>query len=73
MEQKNVKHTELEKILRSKSRISEILNKQRKLNLRMIINLHSALNIPYEILAKDYKIVRQSEIKQIGLFFLLLL
>ena len=26
-------------------------------NLRMIRNLHSALNIPYEILAEDYKIV----------------
>jgi HTH-type transcriptional regulator/antitoxin HigA len=57
IEQKNVNRTELEKILGSKSRVSEILNKQRKLNLRMIRNLHSALNIPYEILAEDYKIV----------------
>ena len=58
MEQKDVKRTELEKILGSKSRVSEILNKQRKLNLRMIRNLHSALNIPYEILAEDYKLVK---------------
>ena len=58
MEQKNVERTELEKILGSKSRVSEILNKQRKLNLRMIRNLHSALNIPYEILAEDYKLVK---------------
>ena len=36
MEQKNAKGTELEKIIGSKSRVSKILNKQRKLNLRMI-------------------------------------
>ena len=63
MEQKNIKRTELEKILGSKSRVSEILNKQRKLNLRMIRNLHTTLNIPYEILAEDYKTIEQSEIK----------
>ena len=30
MEQKNIKRTELEKILGNKSRVSEILNKQSK-------------------------------------------
>lgn len=63
MEQKNVKRTELEKILGSKSRVSKILNKKRKLNLRMIGNLHSTLNIPYEILAEDYNTTKQKEIK----------
>ena len=29
----------------------------------MIRNLHSTLNIPYEILAEDYKTIRQNEIK----------
>ena len=57
---RNARDEAIEKILGSKSRVSEILNKQRKLNLRMIRNIHSALNIPYEILAEDYKIVGQS-------------
>lgn len=60
MEQKNVNRTELEKILGSKSRVSEILNKQRKLNLRMIRNLHNSLNIPYQILAEDYTVTKHT-------------
>ena len=56
IEQKNVDRTKLEKILGSKSRVSEILNKQRKLNLKMIRNLHNSLNIPYQILTEDYTI-----------------
>ena len=56
IEQKNIKRLDLEKILGSKSRVSEILNKQRKLNLRMIRSLHESLNITYEILAEDYSL-----------------
>ena len=63
MEQKNIKRTELEKILGSRSRVSEILNKQRKLNLRMIRNLHNKLSIPYEILAEDYKTTKENQMK----------
>ena len=56
LEQKNITRSDLEKILGSKSRVSEILNKQRKLNLRMIRELHNSLDIPYEILAEDYSL-----------------
>lgn len=56
IEQKNLKRSDLEQILGSKSRVSEVLNKQRKLNLRMIRGLHNSLNIPYEILAEDYSL-----------------
>jgi HTH-type transcriptional regulator / antitoxin HigA len=54
MEQKNMSRLELEKIFGSKSRVSEVLNKHRKLNLRMMRGLHNVLKIPYEILAEDY-------------------
>jgi len=37
-----------------KSRVSEIFNRKRKLNLRMIRNLHDKLKIPYESLIADY-------------------
>jgi HTH-type transcriptional regulator/antitoxin HigA len=56
MEQKNMSRLELEKIFCSKSRVSEVLNKHRKLNLRMMRGLHNVLKIPYEILAEDYEL-----------------
>lgn len=56
MEQKNMSRLELEKIFGSKSRVSEVLNKHRKLNLRMMRGLHNVLKIPYEILAEDYEL-----------------
>ena len=56
MEQKGIDRIELQKIFGSKSRVSEILNKHRKLNLRMIRELHNVLKIPYEVLAEDYVI-----------------
>lgn len=37
-----------------KSRVSEILNKKRKLTFSMIRKLHEQLNIPTNILIKDY-------------------
>ncbi|MCL6258268.1 transcriptional regulator [Aquiflexum sp. TKW24L] len=39
-------------ILGPASRVSEIMNKKRKLSLSQIENLHSHLNIPYELLMK---------------------
>lgn len=56
IEQKQMKNTALTKILGSRSRVSEILNKHRKLTLKMIRNLHDVLHIPYEILATDYSL-----------------
>ena len=55
MEQQNITRPNLEKIL-GKSRVSEILNKRRKLSLSVIRKLNKTLHIPPEILIKDYKI-----------------
>ena len=54
MEQMNIKKSELAEIIGYKSRVSEILNKKRKLTLQMIRNLHKKLKIPYETLITDY-------------------
>ena len=54
MEQMNMTRADLAEIIGYKSRVSEILNGKRKLNLRMIKNLHDKLNIPYEVLIADY-------------------
>jgi HTH-type transcriptional regulator/antitoxin HigA len=54
MEQLEMTQKDLASILGYKSRVSEILNKKRKLNIQMIRNLHDKLNIPYDSLISDY-------------------
>ena len=54
MEQMNMDNQDLAAIIGYKSRVSEIFNRKRKLNLKMIRNLHEKLKIPYESLIKDY-------------------
>ncbi|MGE0826136.1 MAG: type II toxin-antitoxin system HigA family antitoxin [Candidatus Binatia bacterium] len=50
MQQKGFTRRDLEKILGSKSRVSEILNRKRPLTLNMIRRLHSLWGIPAESL-----------------------
>jgi HTH-type transcriptional regulator / antitoxin HigA len=55
MEQMNMNNKDLAKIIGYKSRVSEIFSRKRKLNLRMIRNLHEKMKIPYETLLTNYK------------------
>jgi len=55
MEQEGLKQKDLVSIVGSKSRVSEVLNKKRKLTMEMIRNLHKQLHIPLESLFLDYK------------------
>jgi HTH-type transcriptional regulator/antitoxin HigA len=55
MEQEGLKQKDLVSIVGSKSRVSEILNRKRKLTIEMIRNLHRQLHIPIESLFLDYK------------------
>lgn len=54
MEQMGMSKKDLAQIIGYKSRVSELFNRKRKLNLKMIRNLHDKLNIPYESLIADY-------------------
>ena len=54
MEQMGYTQNDLAKIVGFKSRASEILNRKRKLSLEMIRQLHTALNIPTEVLIQIY-------------------
>lgn len=54
MEQMGMKKKDLAEVLGYKSRVTEILNRKRKLSLNMIRNLHEKLKIPYESLMADY-------------------
>lgn len=54
MEQLGYKQKDLAKAIGLKSRVSEILNKKRKLTLEMIRKLSKVLSIPTEVLVKNY-------------------
>ncbi|MBF0228774.1 MAG: transcriptional regulator [Desulfamplus sp.] len=56
MESQDLSYKDLEPILGSKSRVSEILNKKRYLSLNMIRKLRECLGISAEILIKPYKL-----------------
>jgi len=54
MEQLGYKQKDLEDALGLKSRVSEILNKKRKLTLDVIRKLNVELGIPTEVLVREY-------------------
>jgi HTH-type transcriptional regulator/antitoxin HigA len=54
MDQLNYSNKDLAQIIGLKSRISEILNKKRKLSINMIRKPHIALNISSDILVQKY-------------------
>lgn len=54
MEQLNYNNNDLANIIGLKSRVSEILNKKRKLSINMIRKLHDTLQIPTDVLVQEY-------------------
>ena len=56
MEEMGMKRTDLVGIIGEKGKVSEILNRKRKLSLTMIRGLNKKLNIPSSILIQDYKL-----------------
>jgi HTH-type transcriptional regulator/antitoxin HigA len=48
MEQLNISRKDLESVIGSRGRVSEILSRKRNLSLNMIKGLHSKFNIPLE-------------------------
>lgn len=54
MEQLGYKQKDLAEALGLKSRVSEILNRKRKLTLDMIRKLNEELGIPTEVLVREY-------------------
>ena len=54
MEQMGLKQKDLVEMIGFKSRVSEIMNRKRKLTLEMIRKLNTQLRIPTEVLIQDY-------------------
>jgi len=59
MEEMHLKQSDLVNEIGGKSRVSEILNRKRKLTVDMIRNLTSKLNLSANILVKDYQLSRR--------------
>ncbi|MFD2631645.1 helix-turn-helix domain-containing protein [Idiomarina piscisalsi] len=58
MDQEGLKDSDLVPFLGQRSRVSEVLNRKRRLTLPMIRRLHSGLYIPLECLVMDYELDR---------------
>lgn len=59
MEEMHLKQIDLVKEIGGKSRVSEILNRKRKLTVGMIRNLNKKLNLSAELLISDYKLIQE--------------
>ena len=58
MEEMHLKQIDLVNEIGGKSRVSEILNRKRKLTVDMIRKLNRKLNLSSELLINDYKLTR---------------
>lgn len=54
IQQQGLTNNDLSKILGFKSRVTDLFNKHRKLNLGMVRKLHNKLNIPLQTLIREY-------------------
>ena len=57
MESGDLRNKDLVEIIGSKSKVSEILNRKRRLTLDMIRRISKALHIPAELLINEYELV----------------
>jgi len=53
MEQQGLTRKDLERVLGSRTRVSEVLNRKRRLSIDMIRKLHDKLQIPAEVLIRS--------------------
>jgi HTH-type transcriptional regulator/antitoxin HigA len=53
----NLKQVDMVNIIGTKSRVSEVLNRKRKLTLEMVRNLKKHLGISSDVLTNEYKLV----------------
>ncbi len=60
LESRGLSRRDLEMYLGSRARVSEILNRKRRLSLEMIQRLHNGLGIPAEVLIQPYETLQQA-------------
>lgn len=57
MEQQDIKPKDLVGIIGDKTLVSKVLNRKRKLTIDMIRRLNEKLNLPFDVLLKDYSLM----------------
>ena len=57
MDQQNLTRKDLELFLGPKSRVSDVLNRKRRLTMPQIVKLHKGLHIPYESLIEEQRYI----------------
>lgn len=60
LEQQGLTRKDLERVLGSRARVSEVLNGRRPLSISMVRNLHDALQIPVEVLIQQPRVGRKA-------------
>jgi HTH-type transcriptional regulator / antitoxin HigA len=53
MEQMDLRRQDLERYIGPKSRVSDVLNRKRRLSMKQIVRLHYGMGIPYESLIDE--------------------
>ena len=66
MESRGLSRKDLEQYIGPRSRVSEVINKRRPLNLRMIRNLEDGLGIPSKILIQPYELSSAAIREKVG-------
>lgn len=62
MEARGLENKDLVDYLGSHSKVSEVMNKKRRLSLAMIRNLHDSLHIPASVLVSEYDLNKNTRI-----------
>ena len=58
MEELNMRQVDLIPVIGGKSRVSEVLNRKRRLTIQMIRRLRDRLNLSAELLIRDYELLK---------------
>ena len=67
MESRGLSRKDLEQYIGPRNRLSEVINKKRPLNLRMIRNLEKGLGIPSKILIQPYELSTAAPREKVGI------
>jgi HTH-type transcriptional regulator/antitoxin HigA len=60
LESRGLVRKDLERLIGSRARVSEVLNRKRPLTMEMIRRLHKTLGIPAEVLIQPYRIKKKA-------------
>ncbi|PIW30679.1 MAG: hypothetical protein COW30_01500 [Rhodospirillales bacterium CG15_BIG_FIL_POST_REV_8_21_14_020_66_15] len=58
MDQLGLTRKDIEPLIGGRARVSEVLNRKRRLSLTMIRNLHERMQVPADVLIRDYEVRR---------------